>query len=173
MMKLLVMQFVMYRNNSLNLLLNTSRPSLQERPHTPLLHCHSLHAQFHCPAEISIPTRRWTRTVDIPVLWLGHINGTCRIIHMQFHWWRMAYSGMLRRVALIWADVSEELSPSFICMTGIDEIGTTPAVSGNWRTRASVASYSWRCSLFTDSCHTDEGVAKFLRNVGSYKNHTA
>jgi hypothetical protein len=26
---------------------------------------------------------------------------------------------------------------------------------------------------FTDSCHPDEGGAKFLRNVGSYKSHTA
>jgi hypothetical protein len=33
--------------------------------------------------------------------------------------------------------------------------------------RASVDSYS------TDSCHPDEGGAKFLRNVDSYKSHTA
>jgi hypothetical protein len=26
---------------------------------------------------------------------------------------------------------------------------------------------------FTDSCHPDEGGAKFLRNVGSYKSHMA
>jgi hypothetical protein len=26
---------------------------------------------------------------------------------------------------------------------------------------------------FTDSCHPDEGGAKFLRNVGSYRSHTA
>jgi hypothetical protein len=32
----------------------------------------------------------------------------------------------------------------------------------------SVASYS---ELVTDSCHPDEGGAKFLRNVGSYKSH--
>jgi hypothetical protein len=25
----------------------------------------------------------------------------------------------------------------------------------------------------TDSCHPDEGGARFLRNVGSYKSHTA
>jgi hypothetical protein len=39
--------------------------------------------------------------------------------------------------------------------------------------RTSVASYSYRCSLFTDSCYPDEGGARFLRNVGSYKSHTA
>jgi hypothetical protein len=38
---------------------------------------------------------------------------------------------------------------------------------------ASVASNSQRYSQFTDSCHPDEGGAKFLRNVGSYKSHTA
>jgi hypothetical protein len=33
--------------------------------------------------------------------------------------------------------------------------------------------YSYRCSYFTDSCHPDEGGDTFLRNVGSYKSHTA
>jgi hypothetical protein len=28
-------------------------------------------------------------------------------------------------------------------------------------------------TALTDSCHHDDGGAKFLRNVGSYKNHTA
>jgi hypothetical protein len=45
----------------------------------------------------------------------------------------MASSGMLRRVALVRTDVSEELG----------------------------------------SCHPDKGGAKFLRNVDSYKSHTA
>jgi hypothetical protein len=35
--------------------------------------------------------------------------------------WRMASSGMLRRVALVRADVSEELSTSIIRVTRIDE----------------------------------------------------
>jgi hypothetical protein len=41
----------------------------------------------------------------------------------------MASSGMLRRVALVRTDVSEELSPCFIRMTRIGELGTTLAAS--------------------------------------------
>jgi hypothetical protein len=62
----------------------------------------------------------------------------------------MASSGMLRRVALVRTDVSEELSASIIRVTRIGELGTT-----------------------FDSCHPDDGGPKFLRNVGYYKSHTA
>jgi hypothetical protein len=41
---------------------------------------------------------------------------------------------MLRRVALVRTDVSEELSASFIRVTRIGELGTTPAVTSNRRT---------------------------------------
>jgi hypothetical protein len=40
-------------------------------------------------------------------------------------------SGMLRRMALIITDVSEELSPSIIRVTRIDELGTVLAVTSN------------------------------------------
>jgi hypothetical protein len=49
----------------------------------------------------------------------------------------MVSSGMLRRVAHVRTDVSEELSASFIRVTGIGELGTS--ISSQ---RASVASYS-------------------------------
>jgi hypothetical protein len=71
----------------------------------------------------------------------------------------MASSGMLHRVALVRTDVSEELSTSFIRVTRIGEL----AVTSNRRTLCSI----------TDSCHPDEGGAKFLRNVGSYESHVA
>jgi hypothetical protein len=43
----------------------------------------------------------------------------------------MASSGMLRRVALVKADVSEELSASIIRVTRNGELGTTLAVTSN------------------------------------------
>jgi hypothetical protein len=46
----------------------------------------------------------------------------------------MASSGMLRRVALVRTDISEELSASFIRVTRIRELGTTLAVTSNRRT---------------------------------------
>jgi hypothetical protein len=63
----------------------------------------------------------------------------------------MASSGMLRRVALERADFSEELSAFIIRVTKIGELR------------------SW----FTYYCHPYDGGAKFLRNVGSNKGHTA
>jgi hypothetical protein len=46
----------------------------------------------------------------------------------------MAFSGMLRRVAVVRADVSEELIASFIRVTRTGELGTTLAVTSNRRT---------------------------------------
>jgi hypothetical protein len=46
----------------------------------------------------------------------------------------MASSGILRRVALVRTDVSEELSASFIRVTRIGKLGTTLAVTSNRRT---------------------------------------
>jgi hypothetical protein len=63
--------------------------------------------------------------------------------------WRIPSSMMLRRVALVRTDVSEERSASIIMVTRIGELGTTLAVTSNHRTLrrntknyfASVANY--------------------------------
>jgi hypothetical protein len=78
----------------------------------------------------------------------------------------MASSGILRSVDLVRTDVSEERSASFIRVTRINELGTTLVVTSNRHTLR-------RNTKFIDSCHPDEGGAKFLRNVGSYKSHTS
>jgi hypothetical protein len=52
----------------------------------------------------------------------------------------MASCKILRHVALVRTDVSEEISASFIRVTRIDELGTTLAVTSTQH--ASVASYS-------------------------------
>jgi hypothetical protein len=56
------------------------------------------------------------------------------LIRVNYAAWRMVSYGMLRRVALIRTDVSEELSASIIKMTRIGELGTTLAVTSNRRT---------------------------------------
>jgi hypothetical protein len=68
---------------------------------------------------------------------------------------------MLRLVALVRTDVSEEPSPSIIRVTRIGELRTTLAVTRNPHTmRRNIKS-------------PDDGGVRFLRNVGSSKNHTA
>jgi hypothetical protein len=79
-------------------------------------------------------SQQWERLADL-----------CLKQTHRFRHWRMASYGMLRRVALIITDVSEECRVSFIRVTRIGELGTTLAVTSNRRSvrrRASVASYS-------------------------------
>jgi hypothetical protein len=86
----------------------------------------------------------------------------------------MASSGMLRRVALVRTDVSVELSASTIRVKIISELGTTlAATDARCRSvrRLLVAANDVHSSTY--SCHPDEGGAKFIRNVGACKSHTA
>jgi hypothetical protein len=64
----------------------------------------------------------------------------------------MPSSRILHLVALVGTDVSEELRASIFMVSRIGELGTTLALA---------------------SCHSDDGGATFLRNVGSYEGHTA
>jgi hypothetical protein len=66
----------------------------------------------------------------------------------------MPSSGMLRRVALVRTDVSEELSASFITVIGIGELGTTLAVTRNRRTaECFLILLSFLRPLLASSCH--------------------
>jgi hypothetical protein len=65
--------------------------------------------------------------------------------------WRMVSSGLLRRVALVRTEVSEDPGASFIRVTKIGALGTTQAATSNRRPlrssqRTSVASCSLCCS---------------------------
>jgi hypothetical protein len=77
-------------------------------------------------------------------------NGSSRRVPSFGMWvqtqlqWRMVSSGMLRGVAHVRTDVSEELSASFIRVTRIGGLGTTLTVTSSQR--ASVDSYSYRSS---------------------------
>jgi hypothetical protein len=53
----------------------------------------------------------------------------------------MPSSGILRNVAVVRTDVSEELSAFIIRATRIDEQGTTLAVTSNQRTLRKIQSY--------------------------------
>jgi hypothetical protein len=91
----------------------------------------------------------------------------------------MVSSGMLRRVALVRTDVSEEPSASFIRVTRIGELGTLAATSNRrtlQRNTSSLHRLLVTASVVPSSpilCHPDEGGARFLRDVGSYESHTA
>jgi hypothetical protein len=71
----------------------------------------------------------------------------------------MSSSVICRLVVRIGTDVSEELSASIISVTRIGELGATLVV----------ANVVLSSQILV---RRDDGGAKFLRNVGSYKNHT-
>jgi hypothetical protein len=66
-------------------------------------------------------------------------------VFQLLNYMKMVSSGMLRRVALVRTDVSEEPSVSFIRVTRIGELGTTQAPTSISSQRTSVASCSF-CS---------------------------
>jgi hypothetical protein len=68
---------------------------------------------------------------------------------------------MLRRVALARIDISVERSSSIIRVTRIGELVTTLTVTSNGNI------------LRRNTCHPVDRDDTFLRNVGSYKSHTA
>jgi hypothetical protein len=68
---------------------------------------------------------------------LGHtmqMDVQCNLRFSRQWLWRTVSSGMLRRVALVITEVSEDLSASFIRVTRMGELGTTLAATSNRRT---------------------------------------
>jgi hypothetical protein len=64
---------------------------------------------------------------------------------------RMVSSGMLRSVALVRTDVSQELSTSFIRVTRISELGTTLALTSNRHTLRSQKTAFFRVTVVKTS----------------------
>jgi hypothetical protein len=86
---------------------------------------------------------------------------------------RMASSGMLRRVAPVRTDVSEERSASVIRVTSIGELGTTLAVTRNRRTltealsssETSILTRATRCNIPEDAIlhsHRRENLKSYI-----------
>jgi hypothetical protein len=84
---------------------------------------------------------------------------------------------MLRRVALVRSDVSEECRAPIIRVTRIGELGTMLAVTSNRRTlRKNTMLLLVTANIVPSSpilCHPDDGGVTFIRKVGSYESHTA
>jgi hypothetical protein len=64
-------------------------------------------------------------------IWAFHGGDYKECSLLGLNLWRMVSSGMLRRVALVRTDVSEEPRASFIGVTRIGELGTTLAATSN------------------------------------------
>jgi hypothetical protein len=76
----------------------------------------------------------------------------------------MASSGMLRSVALVRTDVSDEVIASIIRVTRIRELRSMSASTSN-RSALRVPLDSAKLFLVVDSCLTDDGGDTFLRNL--------
>jgi hypothetical protein len=83
----------------------------------------------------------------------------------------MAFPEMLGRVIFVRNDISEECNTSIIRVIRIGELGKTLAVTNNRRTQRLRRLLVTASVVASSPCHPDEGGAKFLRYVGSYKSH--
>jgi hypothetical protein len=81
---------------------------------------------------------------------------------------------MLRHVALVRTDVSEEYSTSIIWVARIGELGTSAVTSNRCSMcQLLVTANVVPSSLILVTLMMEAGGATFLQNVGSYKSHMA
>jgi hypothetical protein len=85
----------------------------------------------------------------------------------------MGSFGKLRHVVLVRTDVSEDLSYSIIRVTRMGELGTLTITLTSVFLRSALRLLVTATFLVHRFFSPDDGGAKFLRNVGSYKSHTA
>jgi hypothetical protein len=101
----------------------------------PQLHFLSVSNTFREPPSVSpvLPVVRVSKAISITDRG-GRQNEMLRIPHCSYDSRTRFSCGMLRRLALVRTEVSEELSASFIRVTRLGELGTTLAVTSNRRT---------------------------------------
>jgi hypothetical protein len=85
-------------------------------------------------AEVKILGKIPSTSICVGVVTMVYYIGCQCSLRLNIITGIMVSPGMLRRVALVRTDVSEELSASFFRVTTIDELGTTLAVTSNRRT---------------------------------------
>jgi hypothetical protein len=118
----------------LNILFDTLGKTLRYKP-----------TQFRHIEPYVVPNRNTSTTFNSPIEFnsISLLNNTWKSstltatydLRRSQRWlWGIATSELLRRVALVRTNVSEELSASFIRATKIDQLGTTLAVTSNRRT---------------------------------------
>jgi hypothetical protein len=77
-------------------------------------------------------------------------------------------SGLLRRVALVRIDVSEEPGASFIRVTKIGELGTTQAAASNRRTLRRKATRRNNPEDTILHSHRRENLKSYIQSFSSY-----
>jgi hypothetical protein len=97
--------------------------------------CHSF-GEFHYDYDFVMHFHYETARKSSKALAAYPLSCSCEVVCVLYIFIdcvhvRMVSSGMLRRVALVITDVSEEPSASFIRVTRIDELGTTLVATSN------------------------------------------
>jgi hypothetical protein len=93
-------------------------------------------ARWHCWHRVAMVVAVRPETGDRSVVLTASLlrNGFLSLFSHITSTWRIVSSGLLRRVAIVRTDISEERGASFIRVTKIGALGTTQAATSNRRT---------------------------------------